>query len=150
MRLKQQQTPEKKLPQMLQKTTKTATNAGDFPENVPQLRKFSNKRRRKNSRKCSTYRRIKNTAVVNKKSSARCHRVRDPTVTPAEPMLKFNQHASQADCRNRRHSSKPTAANPPQQPQQQTRRSSRHSSRQRSKPAAAEIHSSKPACETHL
>ena len=72
MRPKQQQTPEKKLPQMLQKTTKTTTNAGDYPANVPQLRKFSNKRRRKtpanvpkngqnsnktrrkNSRKCST------------------------------------------------------------------------------------------------
>ena len=31
----QQQTPEKKLPQMLQKTTKTATNTGDYPANVP-------------------------------------------------------------------------------------------------------------------
>ena len=86
MRLKQQQTPEQKLPQMLQKTTKTATNAGDFPENVPQLRKFSNKRRRL-SGKCSTITQIqqqtpekklpqmfhiqknkKNTTAVNKKA----------------------------------------------------------------------------------
>ena len=37
---------------MFQKTAKTATNAGNFPENVPQLRKFSNKCR-SFSRKCS-------------------------------------------------------------------------------------------------
>ena len=50
---KQLQMPEKKLRQMFQKTAKTATNAGNFPENVPKNGRSSNKCRRKNSGKCS-------------------------------------------------------------------------------------------------
>ena len=44
-RLKQQQTPEI-LPQMFHKTTKTTTNAGNSPANVPQNGQNSNKRRK--------------------------------------------------------------------------------------------------------
>ena len=51
--LQQQQTPGI-FRQMFHKTTKTATNAGDYPANVPKKGHCSNKRRRKNSRKCST------------------------------------------------------------------------------------------------
>ncbi|RFD79913.1 hypothetical protein AXE77_06375 [Gardnerella vaginalis] len=54
----QQQMPEKILPQMFQKTTKTATNAGNFPGNVPKNGQNSNKCR-KFSRKCSTKRPIR-------------------------------------------------------------------------------------------
>ena len=49
---KQQQTPEN-LPQMFQKNTKTATNAGKSPANVPKKGQNSNIFRRKNSGKCS-------------------------------------------------------------------------------------------------
>ena len=51
--LQQQQTPGI-FRQMFHKTTKTATNAGDYPANVPKKGHCSNKLRRKNSRKCST------------------------------------------------------------------------------------------------
>ena len=50
--LQQQQTPGI-FRQMFQKTTKTTTNAGDYPANVPKKGHCSNKLRRKNSRKCS-------------------------------------------------------------------------------------------------
>ena len=51
--LQQQQTPGI-FRQMFHKTTKTTTNAGDYPANVPKKGHCSNKLRRKNSRKCST------------------------------------------------------------------------------------------------
>ena len=51
-RPKQQHLPEF-FPQMFQKTTKTATNAGKIPANVPKNHQNNNICRRKNSRKCS-------------------------------------------------------------------------------------------------